>query len=204
MNKLMMAVVACAVFACGGAFADENKSENLLEKPTGNPLVEIEQQEKNEAIAPKKNVAMWPACFAVFELPETPDLVGIRFAIPYSTKQESVTGFDIGFWGRSRYFEGVAVNIFRNDVKEKLSGLQVALYNSAGYCNLGGVQIGVWNEVHSINGVQAGLVNIAGDAHGFQIGLINRAETMSGFQFGAINIIRDAEIAFCPFVNIGF
>ena len=118
MNKLMMAVVACAVFACGGAFADEKKNENLLEKPTGNPILEIEQQEKNDAIVPKKNVAMWPACFAVFELPETPDLVGIRFAIPYSTKQESVTGFDIGFWGRSRYFEGIAVNVFRNDVKK--------------------------------------------------------------------------------------
>lgn len=202
--KKLIAAALCSV-AVGAAFsAAEDKAENLLEKPTGNPLVEIEKESAGADVQVRKNVALWPACFGVFELPETPDLVGIRFAIPYSTKQESVTGFDIGFWGRSVYFEGIAVNVFRNDVREKLSGLQVGIYNSAGYCNLGAVQVGVWNEAHSINGIQAGLVNIAGDAYGFQVGLINRAETMSGFQIGVINVIRDAEIAFCPVVNIGF
>ena len=41
-------------------------------------------------------------------------------------------------------------------------------------------------------------------AQGFQVGVINRAEEMYGFQVGVINVIRDAELTFCPLVNIGF
>ena len=67
-----------------------------------------EPSEKKAVIEPSKKVqyALWPAFFAVAEWPETPDLVGLRLSIPYSSKQECVTGIDLGFWGRCKDFEG--------------------------------------------------------------------------------------------------
>jgi len=153
---------------------------------------------------PRKQLAAWPAFFAISELPETPDLIGLRITIPFSTKQESVTGFDFGLWGRSQYYEGIQLNVLRNDVKDQLSGFQVGLYNSAAQADLIGVQVGLWNEVGSIRGCQGGVVNTVGSMQGFQIGLINRAEELYGFQIGVINVIRDAELTFCPIVNVGF
>ena len=205
MKKQLLTALFSVVFA-GAASAAENtkQEENLLEKPTGNPLVELEQENKDATEMPKKRVAMWPACLAVFELPESPDIVGIRFAVPYSTKQESITGVDVGLWGRCQNFEGLGLNILRNDVHERFAGIQAGLYNSIGFGSLGGIQLGVWNEAHSLNGLQAGIINVAGDVYGFQVGIINRCETMNGFQIGIINVIRDAEIPFCPVINVGF
>lgn len=154
--------------------------------------------------APKKNVAMWPAFIGVCEWPETPDLVGLRLTIPFSTKQENVTGVDLGFWGRSLYFEGIQLNLLRNDVKDSCAGVQVGIYNSVGRGDLFGIQVGLWNESNAFRGIQCGLVNVSGDSQGFQIGLINRSETMYGFQVGLINVIRDAEVQFFPLVNAGF
>lgn len=154
--------------------------------------------------ASRKQVAAWPAFFAVGDLPETPDLIGLRITIPWSTKQESVTGFDLGLWARTQFFEGFAFNVFRNDVKDQLTGVQVSLYNSAAQADALGLQVGLWNEVGSMNGLQVGLVNTVGAMGGFQVGVINRAEELYGFQIGVINIIRDAEMRFCPVINIGF
>jgi len=194
MKKLisLAAFAALAFAACAqeNAAAEENDSEELtLNEPPA---------------APQKHLAAWPAFFAVSELPETPDLVGIRITIPFSTKQESVTGFDIGLWGRSQYFEGIQLNILRNDVKDELSGFQVGLYNSAAQADMLGLQVGLWNEVGTLRGFQGGVVNTVGSMHGIQVGLINRAEELYGFQLGVINVIRDAELAFCPIVNVGF
>ena len=147
---------------------------------------------------------VWPAFIAVCEYPEAADVVGLRLTIPFSTRQENITGFDVGFWGRALTFEGLMVNILRNDVRDDLSGVQAGLYNSAGGCDLFGVQAGLWNETGHVCGVQAGLVNTAGEARGLQVGLINRCETMYGYQVGLVNVIRDAELQFCPIVNIGF
>lgn len=147
---------------------------------------------------------VWPAFIAICEYPEAYDVVGLRLTIPFSTRQENVTGIDLGFWGRSLTFEGLMVNILRNDVKDDLAGFQVGLYNSVGGGDLFGIQAGLWNEAGHMRGVQAGLVNIAGEARGFQVGLINRSETMYGYQVGLINVIRDAELQFCPVLNIGF
>ena len=47
-------------------------------------------------------------------------------------------------------------------------------------------------------------MNTVGSMQGVQIGIINRAEELYGFQLGIINVIRDAEVAFFPIVNIGF
>jgi len=154
--------------------------------------------------APRKQVATWPAFIGLYEWPETPDLVGLRLTIPYSTKQESVTGFDIGFWGRCKYFEGLQVNLLRNDVKDQLTGFQVGFYNSAAQADMLGLQAGLWNECGGLTGFQVGLVNTVGNMSGLQVGLINRAEELQGFQVGIVNIIRCAELQFCPILNIGF
>ena len=191
-------VVAAAIFALPAfVFAQDATAPDINENLDGD---EIAVQTE----APRKQFAQWPAPLGFCEWPQTPDLVGIRFTIPFSTKQESVTGIDIGFWGRSQYFEGIQLNVFRNDVKDRGTGVQVGLYNSIGQADMLGVQFGLWNEAGSITGVQAGIINIAGDAAGVQIGLVNRAEEMTGFQVGLVNVIRDAEIQFFPILNIGF
>ena len=147
---------------------------------------------------------VWPVFFAVCEFPASPDVIGLRLTIPFSTIQENVTGIDLGFWGRSLYYQGVQVNVLRNDVKDDMSGFQVGLYNSIGGGQLLGLQAGLWNEANSIRGAQVGLVNVSGETEGLQVGIINRTETMHGYQVGLINVIRDAELQFCPIVNIGF
>ncbi len=194
MKKLFaLALVAALVTP---AFADEVETEEtdtILEKP--------------EFDVPRKQVGAWPAFFAICEIPaaaQAPDVIGLRLTIPFSTRQESVTGFDIGFWGRAQYFEGFMCSLLRNDVKDELTGFQVGLYNSAVQADLFGAQVGLWNEVGSMRGAQVGLVNVGGNVQGFQVGLINRTEELYGIQLGLVNIIRDAEIRFCPIMNIGF
>ncbi len=193
MNKLFTLAVVCALSV--PSFANDIADTADIADDSSTPQVET---------VSRKQVAAWPAFFALCEFPATPDLIGLRLTIPFSTKQESVTGFDVGFWARSSYFEGIAVNILRNDVKDQLTGIQIGLYNSASQADAFGLQVGLWNEALHVNGLQAGLVNAVGAMHGFQVGIINRAEELYGFQVGAINIIRDAEIRFCPIVNIGF
>ena len=172
------------------------------------PLFAQESEIKSEAQPQreerKRESNVWPAFFAVCEFPANPDVIGLRLTIPFSTKQENVSGIDLGFWGRSLYFQGIQVNVLRNDVKDDMSGFQVGLYNSIGGGQLLGLQLGLFNEANSMRGVQAGLVNFCGETEGFQIGLINRSETMHGYQVGLINIIRDAELEFFPIVNIGW
>jgi len=202
MKKLftLAAVAAMAFSVC----AQETSSK----EDDRDPLEETEEEEDaldiTEVEPPHKEVAAWPVFFAVGNVPETPDLVGFRLTIPYSAKQENVTGFDIGFWGRAQYFEGFMLNILRNDVKDQLSGFQVGLYNSADRADLFGVQAGLWNEAGSLRGAQVGLANIVGQMQGVQVGLINRAEDLNGFQIGIVNVIRNAEMAFCPILNVGF
>ena len=198
MKKLfpLALVAAFAIPLCAEPAAPETDTDELTLDDDSSVAVQID--------APRKNAAMWPAFIGVWEFPETPDLVGIRFTIPWSTKQDSVTGFDVGFWGRSEYFEGVQCNVLRNDVKDSCSGIQCGVYNSVARGDLFGIQVGLWNESLAHRGIQFGVVNVSGDTQGFQLGVINRSETMYGFQVGLINIIRDAEIQFCPVINVGF
>ena len=198
MKKLfpLALVAAFAIPLCAEPAAPETETDELALDDDSSLAVQVD--------APRKNTAMWPAFVGVWEFPETPDLVGVRFTIPWSTKQENITGFDVGFWGRSEYFEGVQCNVLRNDVKDSCSGIQCGIYNSVARGDLLGIQVGIWNESLSHRGVQLGIVNVSGDTQGFQFGIINRSETMYGFQVGLINIIRDAEIQFCPVINVGF
>lgn len=187
MKKLMMLVgittLAVSVFAQETAKTDEPNA--------------VREEAARES-------SMWPAWLVIGNYPEADDVLGMRLTIPWSTRQESVTGFDLGFWGRSMYYEGIQFNIVRSDVKDDFSGVQVGLYNSAGNADLFAVQIGLWNEAQTICGVQGGIVNLCGEGQGFQVGVINRAETLGGYQIGLVNVIRDAELRFCPLINVGF
>jgi len=198
MKKLfpLALVAAFAVPLCAATAASDAETDELDIEEDNALAVKVD--------APRKNAATWPAFIGVWEFPETPDLVGVRLTIPWSTKQENVTGVDVGFWGRSEYFEGVQLNILRNDVKDSCAGVQCGVYNSVARGDLFGVQIGLWNESLSHRGIQFGFINVSGDSQGFQVGLINRSETMYGFQLGLINIIRDAEFQFMPVLNVGF
>ena len=148
--------------------------------------------------------AVWPSVFAICEWPYSPDLIGLRVTIPFSTTQESITGFDIGLWGRCMDFEGVQFSLLRNDVKDSFGGAQAGFYNSINRGDLCCIQFGVINEAQSFRGLQVGGINVTGDGYGFQVGLINRAETFYGLQVGLINVIRDAEVPVLPVLNIGF
>ena len=198
MKKLLAFTIAASLLA--PAFADEN--EDLL-KTDGESVAQMLATSEADAVVPERE-AWWPAFFGFCEWPATPDLVGLRITIPFSTRQESVTGIDLGLWGACKDFEGVQLNVLRSKVKDTFGGFQFSLYNSVNRGDLFGIQLGFWNEAYSFRGLQAGLVNITGDAQGFQIGLINRAETLYGFQVGLINVIRDAEIPVFPVFNIGF
>lgn len=144
----------------------------------------------------------WPVWLA-FNSTKDIDVIGLRITFPYGDC-ESVTGFDIGFFGRCRYFEGLQLNLLRNDAKDTMSGIQIGIYNSCGRAEMLGLQVGLWNEARSFNGFQIGLVNLTDTGSGFQVGLINRAEAFYGFQGGAVNIIRENDFAFLPLMNVGF
>ena len=189
MNKLVLIALTAAIAVPVFAQEEENKDESKQ-------VVKLEDR--------KRESAMWPAFFAIGKFPASPDVVGLRLTIPYSADQESVTGLDLGLWGRSTYFEGIQINILRNDVKDRAAGFQIGLYNSVGSGEMIGLQAGLWNEANAFRGIQAGLVNLGGEVQGLQVGLINRCETMYGYQVGLINVIRDAELQFFPIVNIGW
>ena len=183
MKKTLMAL--CAVLACAVVSAQEAALAPA-------PVV---------AKAPDTK-APWPVWLA-FNSVEDIDVVGLRLTLPYG-ECESVTGFDLGVYGRCRYFEGLQVNILRNEALDIMAGIQVGIYNSAGRADLTGLQVGLWNEARSMRGLQVGIINVADTVQGFQVGLINRAESAYGFQVGGVNVIRESEVVFFPIVNIGF
>ena len=183
MKKTLMAL--CAVLACAVVSAQEAA-------PAPAPVV---------AKAPDTK-APWPVWLA-FNSIEDIDVIGLRLTLPYG-ECESVTGFDLGVYGRCRYFEGLQANILRNEALDVMSGIQVGIYNSAGRADLTGLQVGLWNEARSMRGLQVGIINVADTVQGFQVGLINRAESAYGFQVGGVNVIRESEVVFFPIVNIGF
>ena len=185
MKKVLM--VLCVVMACVAAKAQQATSAS--------------QAPAAPAAKAQGDKAPWPVWLA-FNSTKNIDVAGVRFTLPYG-ECESVTGFDIGFYGRCRYFEGFQLNILRNEAEDVLSGAQIGCYNSAGRADLKGLQFGLFNEARSMRGVQVGIVNLADSICGLQLGLINRAETMYGFQVGAVNVIRESEMVFCPILNIG-
>ena len=183
MKKILMAV--CTVLVCAVVSAQEAAPAPAPATPT----------------APAKS-APWPVWLA-FNSTKNIDVIGLRLTLPYG-ECEGVTGIDLGFYGRCRYFEGFQLNILRNEALDIMAGVQVGVYNSAGRADLTGLQVGLWNEARSIRGVQVGIINVADTVQGIQFGLINRTESMYGFQLGGVNVIRESELAFFPIMNVGF
>ncbi len=183
MKKILMAL--CVVFTCAAALAQDAAA---VPPPASG--------------AKASTKAPWPVWLA-FNSTRNIDVIGLRLTLPYG-KCEGVTGLDLGLYGSARYFEGLQVNILRNEAEDVMAGIQVGVYNTAGRADLTGVQVGLFNEARSVRGFQVGLINVAEQVQGFQVGLINRAETAYGFQVGGVNVIRDSELAFCPIVNVGF
>lgn len=145
----------------------------------------------------------WPVWFAFNDV-EDIDVVGLRVNL-FSGECEQVTGLDLGFIGRSRYFNGLQLNLLINSVEDELAGWQIGLgYNEAGTATPFSAQIGLWNQSQSMSGIQCGLVNLSDYSRGLQIGLVNRTEEMHGYQIGLINVIRGSEVPFMPLINFGF
>ena len=177
----------CVAFSCAAATAREAAAESSSAAPQAG--VQTEQP-------------AWPVWLA-FNSTKNIDVAGLRITFPYG-ECESVTGFDIGCFGRCRYFEGFQLNILRNDAKDTLAGFQIGIYNSCGRADMLGIQVGLWNEARSFKGCQVGLINLTDTGSGFQVGIINRAEAFYGFQGGAVNVIRENDFAFLPVLNVGF
>ena len=185
MKKVLMSL--CVVLACAAACAQQAAPA----------------QAASNAPAAKSSAESSLPVWLAFNSTKNIDVAGLRLTLPYG-ECEGVTGVDLGFYGRCRYFEGFQLNILRNEALDVMSGAQLGIYNSAGRADLSGLQVGLWNEARSMRGVQLGLINVADTVQGFQFGLINRAESMYGFQLGGVNVIRESELTFFPIMNIGF
>ena len=145
----------------------------------------------------------WPVWFA-FNDAEDIDMVGLRVNL-FSGECEQVTGMDLGFIGRSRYYNGMQFNLLVNSVEDRLAGWQIGIgYNETGASDPFSLQCGLWNQAEEMHGIQCGLVNLADYSSGLQIGLINRVEGIDGYQIGLINVIRGSQVPFMPILNFGF
>lgn len=196
--KKLLAVAFVSALAVSAMAVNTEESLSTVASSEGRKIETIKMDDVKPA------TAWWPAFFGVCEWPATPDLIGLRLTIPFSTRQECVTGIDLGLWGQCKDFEGIQLSILRNNVIDTFGGMQVGLYNSVSRGDCFGIQAGLWNEANSFRGLQVGLVNVAGDAQGFQVGVINRTDAFYGIQVGVINVIREAEVPVLPFINIGF
>ena len=145
---------------------------------------------------------IWPIDVSCFDWIHRPsDVAGLRIGIPYGLN-DSITGVDIGLWGKSDYAWALQFNVLSSIARDQMGGLQASLYNQAG--NLIGIQVGLWNNAATAQGFQIGLLNLADQFDGIQIGVVNRTEVMHGYQFGLVNVIRESPVPFCTVVNFYF
>ena len=104
----------------------------------------------------------------------------------------------------SRRMRGVQAAMWGNNSTERLSGVQLGLFNLA-EGELHGVQIGALNGAEAtVRGVQAGFLNSAQDVHGLQIGAFNLASHLEGVQIGLLNYAEDAAVPCLPILNARF
>ncbi|MEI6210279.1 MAG: hypothetical protein WCR06_01510 [bacterium] len=144
----------------------------------------------------------WPVEISFLDWIYRPsDVAGLRLAVPYGIN-DSVTGVDIGLWGKSDYAWAFQFNALHNKVRDRMGGLQVSCLNDAG--DLTGMQVGLWNMAATAEGFQIGLLNLTDQMDGMQIGIINRTELMHGYQIGLVNVIRESSVPFAPIINFCF
>ena len=104
----------------------------------------------------------------------------------------------------SRRMRGVQAAMWGNKSTERLSGVQLGLFNLA-EGELRGVQIGSMNGAKkTLCGVQVGLLNYGADVRGLQIGIVNSAHHLEGVQIGLLNYAADAAVPCLPLLNARF
>ena len=131
--------------------------------------------------------------------------------LSFSTNRWESYGFDDFIRIAREYkFNGIEIHDIdavklRNEFQpERLSGVQLGLFNLA-EGELRGVQIGAVNGAkETLCGVQIGLINNARDARGLQIGAVNLASHLEGVQIGLLNYAGDAAVPCLPFLNARF
>ena len=144
----------------------------------------------------------WPVDFSFVDWIYRPaDVAGLRLGIPYG-KNDSVTGIDIGLFGKADYEWAISVNALYSGVRDEMGGIQISCVNEAGH--LTGLQVGLWNQASTAEGMQIGVLNLADQVEGLQIGLVNRTELMHGYQICLINVIRESSVPFCVGANFSF
>jgi len=82
-------------------------------------------------------------------------------------------------------------------------GLQIAGIATSAK-EIGGIQIGCFNNANSGGGMQIGVMNQTTDLSGIQIGAINIADRLEGIQIGVINYIKTADVPLLPIINASF
>jgi hypothetical protein len=108
----------------------------------------------------------------------------LRVGIPYGSNP-TISGLDVGFWGRSERAWGVQLNLILNNATEKMGGVQIAGCNLAEDAT--GLQVGLWNSATTLAGVQLGGINELENGQFLQCGLGNYADTLKGVQLGIWN-----------------
>ena len=67
----------------------------------------------------------WPVDVSFIDWIHRPtDVAGLRLGLPYG-QNDSVTGIDIGLWGKSDYAWAFQVNLVHNVVRDEMGGIQV-------------------------------------------------------------------------------
>jgi len=151
------------------------------------------------------NPAVFPLqlaiCPPVQLMPETTEIVGFKFNLPYG-QNEFVRGFDLGVVGGATNCEAIQVNLF-NVIPGTATGVGVGLFNLLG--NAEGIHVGLMNYVETeCRGLHVGLLNVAHIVTGLQIGVVNHCNKLYGMQIGLANIATEARLPFTVLVNATF
>lgn len=98
---------------------------------------------------------------------------------------------------------GIQIAGLSASTRKTMYGLQISGVATSAK-EIGGVQIGCFNNANYGVGVQIGVVNQADNLSGLQIGAINKADRLEGVQLGVINTIKNADLPVLPIINASF
>lgn len=123
----------------------------------------------------------------------------------------NLVDYDLAGFGFAAGFNdcGMADSAFQlagvfNHVSWNYRGLQVAGGANVVEGELTGMQMAVFNSAERLKGLQLGAINSTTCGSGVQVGVINTTERLKGVQIGAINIIRESSFPFLPIINCAF
>lgn len=155
----VVGIIATAVIAASVvAYADEGKTAGT-ESPAA-----------TETSAKPIQLALAPPTLQLIH--EDQDIKGVRFNLLYG-RNRNVSGVDLGLVHESmENFTGIDFGIV-SIVHGRGQGLQFNGFYSEATERMSGLQVGMFNTSKSMNGLQIGLVNIADDMTGIQLGLWN-------------------------------